>query len=177
MTVLGLLVAAFVIAASYSLRAPEDVSILAKWALAGLLMGAAFLLIEIVFDDPIVRFINNHIVKIMRAGPKNATVVDGEVTWVAEYVLNRNAASTVLLLIPGSLLSAALSNKAVQNVVLAAVVLLIGISTLLSQSGTSTVAFLLSAVVFGTIRCGSPDGKVPPRDRLDYRDDARRSPR
>ena len=149
MTVLGLLVAAFVIAASYSLRAPEDVSILAKWALAGLLMGAAFLLIEIVFDDPIVRFINNHIVKIMRAGPKNATVVDGEVTRVAEYVLNRNAASTVLLLIPGSLLSAALSNKAVQNVVLAAVVLLIGISTLLSQSGTSTVAFLLSAVVFG----------------------------
>src|SRR6185437_12925661 len=51
------LIAAFLIAGSYSLQAPEDVRVLAKCALAGLLTGAAFLLIEIVFDDAIMRFI------------------------------------------------------------------------------------------------------------------------
>ncbi len=148
-TILGLVLAAFLTCASYSLRAPEDVSILAKCALTGLLTGAAFLLIEIVFDDPIMRFINNHVVNIMRAGHKNATVVDGEVTQVAAFVLNRNATSVMLLLIPGFLFTAALSRKAVRNGVLAAVVLLIGLSILLSQSGTSTVAFFLSAAVLG----------------------------
>jgi O-antigen ligase len=148
-TVLGLVVATFLTAASYSLRAPEDVGILAKCALAGLLTGAAFLLIEIVFDDPIMRFINNHIVKVMRVGHKNATVVGGQVTQVAAFVLNRNATSMMLLLIPGALFTAALSSKAVQNGVLAAVVLVIGLAILLSQSGTSTVAFFLSAVVLG----------------------------
>ena len=148
-TVLGLVIAAFSTAASYSLRAPEDASVLAKCALAGLLMGAAFLLIEIVFDDPIMRFINNHIVKVMHAGHKNAKVVGGEVTQVAAFVLNRNATSMMLLLIPGALFTAGLSSKAVQNGVLAAVVLVIGLSILLSQSGTAIMAFFLSAVVLG----------------------------
>jgi hypothetical protein len=148
-TVLGLFIAAFSAAAAYSLRAPEDASVLAKCALAGLLLGAAFLLIEIVFDDPIMRFINNNIVKVMHAGHKNAIVVGGEVTHVAAFVLNRNATSMMLLLIPGALFTAALSSKAVQNRVLAAVVLVIGLSILLSQSGTATMALFLSAVVLG----------------------------
>jgi hypothetical protein len=148
-TVLGLVLAAFLTAASYSLRTPEDVSILAKFALAGLLLGAAFLLIEIVFDDPILRFITNHIVKVLRVGHKNATVVNGEVTKVAAFVLNRNATSVMLLLIPGALFTAALSSRAVQSGALAALLFLIGLSILLSQSATSTVALLLSVVVLG----------------------------
>jgi hypothetical protein len=148
-TVLGLTIAAFLIAGSYSLQAPEDVRVLAKCALAGLLTGAAFLLIEIVFDDAIMRFINNHIVKVMHAGHKNAQVVGGEVTEVSAFVLNRNATSMMLLLIPGALFTAALSSRAMHNGVLASVVLLIGLSILLSQSGTSTMAFFLSAFVLG----------------------------
>ena len=148
-TVLGLTIAAFLIAGSYSLQAPEDVRVLAKCALAGLLTGAAFLLIEIVFDDAIMRFINNHIVKVMHAGHKNAQVVGGEVTEVSAFVLNRNATSMMLLLIPGALFTAALSSRAIHNGVLASVVLLIGLSILLSQSGTSTMAFFLSAFVLG----------------------------
>ena len=147
-TVLGLAIAAFLIAGSYASRAPEDARVLAKCALAGLLMGAAFLLIEIIFDDAIMRFINNHIVKLMHAGHKNAKVVGGEVTQVSAFVLNRNATSMMLLLIPGVLFTAALSSKAAQNRALAAVIFLIGLSILLSQSGTSSMALFLSAFVF-----------------------------
>jgi exopolysaccharide production protein ExoQ len=147
--VLGIAAAAFLIAASYSLRDHEEARALANSALSGLLIGAAFLLIETLFDEPIMRFIDNHIVHIFNAGRKNSKVIDGELIKVSAFVLNRNAASSVLLLVPMLLFTGAPSRKAVRLCLFMALLGLVGISVLLSQSGTSVVALFLGAAVFG----------------------------
>jgi hypothetical protein len=69
-TVLGLAAGAFLIAASYALRTSDEGRVLAFSALAGLMLGAAFLLIEIVFHEPIMRFVSNHIVQLFDITPK-----------------------------------------------------------------------------------------------------------
>jgi O-antigen ligase len=146
-TVLGLAAAAFLIAASYSLRTGADARVLAKSALAGLMLGAVFLLIEISFDEPITRFVNNHIVQLFDVSLKKMKTKNGEVTQVAAFVLNRNVTSLVLLLIPALLLTAALPTTAARRAGLAALVAVTAISTLLSQSGTSVMAFFVGAFV------------------------------
>jgi len=82
-TVLGLAVGAFLIAASYSLRSSDQARVLAKSALAGLLLGAAYLLFEIVFHESVMRFINNHIVQVFQLTPKKMKIENGEVTEIS----------------------------------------------------------------------------------------------
>jgi hypothetical protein len=93
--VLGLVAGAFLIAASYSLCEVDDVRVLAKSALIGLVPGVAFLLIEIAFGEPITRFISNHIVQLFELR-KKAQVVGGEVIKVSAFIVNRNVTSLVL---------------------------------------------------------------------------------
>jgi hypothetical protein len=78
--------------------------VLAKSALAGFLLGAAYLLFEIVFHESVMRFINNHIVQVFQLTPKKMKIEHGEVTEISAFVLNRNVISVVLLLVPGLLL-------------------------------------------------------------------------
>lgn len=147
-TVLGLAAAVFLIAASYAFRTGDEARVLAKSALAGLLLGAVFLLIEISFDEPIMRFVNNHIVQVFNAVPKKATVVNGEVTEVTPSVLNRNVTSLVFLLVPGLLFTLALPASR-RRTGLVALLALTAISVLMSQSGTSVMAFFVGAIVLG----------------------------
>ena len=114
-TVLGLAVGAFLIAASYSLRSSDQARVLAKSALAGLLLGAAYLLFEIVFHESVMRFINNHIVQVFQLTPKKMKIENGEVTEISAFVLKRNVTSIVLLLVPGLLFAAALPTRALQS--------------------------------------------------------------
>lgn len=101
-TVFGLVAAVFLISASYSLREASAARVLAKSALWGLALGIGFLLIELSFGEPIVRFLNNHVVQLFQITPKKIKVVDGEVTKISAFVLNRNVTSLVLLLIRAS---------------------------------------------------------------------------
>ncbi len=146
--VLGLAVSVFLIAASYSLRTGDEACVLAKSALAGLLLGAVFLLIEIIFDEPIVRFVNNHIVQLFEITPKKMKIEHGEVTKVSAFVLNRNVTSLVLLLVPGLLFTLVLAASR-RRTGFAVLLAITAISVLLSQSGTSVVAFFVGALVLG----------------------------
>jgi hypothetical protein len=146
-TVLGLAVGVFLLAASYSLRTGADARVLAKSALAGLMLGAVFLLIEISFHEPVMRFVNNHLVQLFDITPKKMKIDHGEVTEVSAFVLNRNVTSLVLLLIPGLLLTAALPTALARRAALAALVAVTAISALLSESGTSVMAFFVGALV------------------------------
>jgi len=145
--VLGLAVAVFVIAASYCLRSDADARVLAKSALIGLLIGAAFLLVELAFDEPIMRFVNNNIVQLLDINPKKAKVVHGEVTHLSAFILNRNVTSLVLLLIPALLFTLALTVGTVRRVGLVALVAATATCVLISESGTSVVAFFVGALV------------------------------
>jgi O-antigen ligase len=145
--VLGLAAGVFLLAASYSLRAGADARVLAKSALAGLMLGAVFLLIEISFHEPVMRFVNNHLVQLFDITPKKMKIDRGEVTEVSAFVLNRNITSLVLLLIPGLLLTAALPTTLARRAALAALIAVTAISALLSESGTSVMAFFVGALV------------------------------
>jgi exopolysaccharide production protein ExoQ len=147
--VLGLVVAAFLVASSFTLHAAAEARVLAKSALAGLLLGVTFLLIELAFDGPVKRFVTNNIVQLFDLNPKKAEVVNGEVTEVSAFLLNRNVTSLVLLLIPGLLFTAALAARAARHAVLAGLTLAAATCVLVSESGTSLVAFSLGAAVLG----------------------------
>jgi O-antigen ligase len=147
-TVLGLAVGAFLIAASYALRTGDEARVLAISALAGLMLGAAFLLIEIIFDEPIVRFVSNHIVQLFEITPKKMKIEHGEVAKISAFVLNRNVTSLVLLLVPGLLFTLALAASR-RRTGFAALLAITAISVLLSQSGTSVMAFFVGALVLG----------------------------
>ncbi len=147
-TVLGLAAGAFLIAASFSLLAVDDARLLARSALLGLMPGVAFLLIEIAFDEPITRFISNHIAHVF-ALRKKAHVEGGEVTKIAAFILNRNATSFVLLLIPFLLFMGALATARRSLVGFVALLVAAAICVLLSQSGTSIMAFFVGALVLG----------------------------
>ncbi len=146
-TTLGLSAAVLFLAASFSLRDAREVRVLATSALAGLLLGVGFLLIELLFDEPIARFVNNHIVQLFDVSPKKIKTANGEVVKIAASVLNRNATGVVLLLIPCLLLTTALSTTRARR---ASLVVLIGFAAaavLLSESGTSIVAFFAGGFV------------------------------
>ena len=146
-TVLGLAAGAFLIAASYSLRSSDQARLSAKFALAGLLLGAAYLLFEIVFHESVMRFINNHIVQVFQLTPKKMKIEHGEVTEISAFVLNRNVISVVLLLVPGLLFTAALPTRASRRAGIPALIVVTAIATLLSESGTSVMAVFLGALV------------------------------
>ena len=122
---------------------------LAKSALIGLVPGVAFLLIEVIFDEPITRFISNHVVLLFKLTPKKVELEGGEVTKVSAFILNRNVTSLVLLLVPLLLFIWALAKGRRRRVGLAALIAATAICILLSQSGTSVVALFVGALVLG----------------------------
>jgi hypothetical protein len=146
-TVLGLIAAVILIGASHSLRSGSEGRVLAKWALLGLICGLGFLLIEITFDEPIARFVNNHIVQVFTLSPKKIKIVAGEVTQVAPFELNRNATSLVLLLLPGLLFTGSLATTAARRASLITLTLATAAAVVCSQSGTSVVAFFVGGLV------------------------------
>ncbi|HUU66984.1 MAG TPA: O-antigen ligase family protein [Methyloceanibacter sp.] len=147
---LGLLAAGFLVAASVMLRDPRQIRVLAKSALAGLLFGVAFLLIELAFDEPVKRFVANHGFRLFDLAPKKVVIVNGEIVKVKASVLNRNVTSLVLLLIPGLLFAGALPARLWRQGLLAVLVVAAAICVFISESGTSIVAFVLSAAVLGS---------------------------
>jgi O-antigen ligase len=148
-SVLGVSAASFLLAASYSLRSAEEARVLARSALIGLLPGIAFLLVELFFDQPITRFLTNHVARLFDINPKKANVVGGEVTKVSVFLLNRNVTSLVLLLVPCLLFMTAFAASGMRRLGLGALIVATALCVLSSQSGTSVVAFFVGGLVYG----------------------------
>lgn len=148
-SVLLVTLAAFLIATSFALRINADARVLAKWSLFGLLLGIGYLLIEFIFDEPIMRFVDNHVVQLFKAGPKNAKIVNGSVVKLHSFILNRNVTSLVMLL--ASSLFFVLTLETARGRRTAAGLLIFGavVCVLLSNSGTSTVALFVGVAVLG----------------------------
>jgi hypothetical protein len=144
-TVLGLAFGVVLLASPSMLRTAEEARVLTKSALAGLLLGGAFLLIELVSHQATSRFINNHIVQLFDLARKKVQIENGEVTKMAGFILNRNVTSLVLLLVPSLLFSTALAAGRTRLACIAALVAGAGLCVLLSQSGTSVLPFFARA--------------------------------
>ena len=93
------------------------------------------------------RFLDNHVVHLFNASPKKAKVVNGEVTRVKDFVLNRNVTSLVMLLIPGMFFTSNLATVRARRGFLGALVVGALACVLLSQSGTSVVALIVGGAV------------------------------
>jgi exopolysaccharide production protein ExoQ len=146
-TVLLLSTAAFFVSASFSLCSADEARVLAKSALAGLLFGAAILLVEIVFDAPLLRFLSNHVVPLITLTPKKVVVTNGKITSVARFVLNINVASLIMLFVPSLMFTAALASTKTKMVALGSLIAVTAACVFLSESGTSAVAFIVGGVV------------------------------
>ena len=111
--------------------------------LAGLSAGLAFILIELVTDRAITRFLYN-VFPFMRAGPKNLFMVDGKVVRISNFELNRNLGVLLLLLWPGLLCMWKLRAR------LKPALLFLGVTAavLLSPHETSQIALAASVVTF-----------------------------
>lgn len=111
--------------------------------LAGLIAGLIFILVELVTDRALTRFLYN-VLPFTRPGPKNLVVVDGKVVRIADFEMNRNVAVLLLLLWPALLCLRQL------RATLTAVLLFLGVAAaiLLSQHETSKIALGVSAIAF-----------------------------
>jgi O-antigen ligase len=115
----------------------------ARAFLAGLSAGLAFILIELVTDRAITRFLYN-VFPFTRAGPKNLVMVEGKVVGISDFELNRNLGVLLLLLWPGLLCMWRLRARLKQTF------LFLGVTAavLLSPHETSKIAVAASAVTF-----------------------------
>ena len=111
--------------------------------LAGLSAGLVFILIELVTDRALTRFLYNAL-PFTRPGPKNLVVSKGKVIRISAFELNQNVAVLLLLLWPALLCLRKLS------LTRASAMLFVGAAAaiLLSQHETSKIALSVSALTF-----------------------------
>jgi O-antigen ligase len=120
---------------------------LASGVVIGLLGGAAILMFEAVLGQPMKRFLAS-IVAILQPGPKHAKVVDGWVTEIGLYTLNRGFAVLILLLWPALLLLKRLALGDGSRFVAGALAAITAVGVASSAHETSMIALALSAIAF-----------------------------
>lgn len=143
--------ATFALVAYFIAARPASLRRVALFAVAGLLAGLGILLIELVLDQPIWRFVHNNFPDLAGRPIKNVDAVNGKIVAVAIYLSNRNAADVVMLFWPAILLAAALPGlwRIAARFVLTA---LVATCALISESQTSMVALGLGLIIFAMAR-------------------------
>jgi hypothetical protein len=119
----------------------------ARAFLAGLVAGLAFLVIELLTDRALTRFLYNTL-PFARPGPKNIKLSDGQVVRIARFELDHNVAVLLLLVWPGLLALRRVKGKlwpALLSIVSAAAILLSTHETSKIALGASAVAFIVAS--------------------------------
>lgn len=120
---------------------------LARGALIGILVGAAFLLIEILSGQWIKRTVFN-LLPWIRPDPKHVIVTDGRVTRIGAYVLNRSFAVLCLSLWPALMIARASLPAPAARLVAGLLVACTTIGIFASVHETSMLAIAFSALAF-----------------------------
>jgi O-antigen ligase len=115
--------------------------------LTAALAGSGFLLIEILTDQGLKRLFFS-LVALARPDPKHIQVVDGWVTQVNAYMLNRNMAALCLALWPAFLIARTLFPTQKAKFLCAALLVMAGVSILGSEHETSMLALVLAVLAF-----------------------------
>jgi O-antigen ligase len=111
--------------------------------LAGLSAGLVFILVELLTDRALTRFLYNAL-PFTRPGPKNLVLSKGQVTRISAFELDHNVAVLLLLLWPGLLAMRKLTAGLWSVLVSAAA----AVAILLSTHETSKIALGVSALTF-----------------------------
>ena len=143
--------ATFALVAYFIAARPASLRRVALFAVAGLLAGLGILLIELVLDQPIWRFVHNNFPDLAGGSRKHVNEVDGKIVGAATYLTNRSAADVVMLFWPAILLAAALPGvwRIAARLALTALVVT---CALISESQTSMVALGLGLIIYAIAR-------------------------
>jgi hypothetical protein len=109
--------------------------------------GAIFLLVEVVLDQPIARFVGTWI-PLLRPDSKHAVIVDGRVVSIGEYRLNRNVAVLCLFLFPALLAARTALPTSLWRVAGVALVAVTALSVFQSEHETSMLALIFAGLTF-----------------------------
>ncbi len=120
---------------------------LQRAALAAILIGIAFITVEVFTDQGIKRTLFNFL-PFARPDPKHIRVVDDEVVGIGSYVLNRNMATMMFALWPGLLMLRTVSGTRWMLLLGVPVVVLVATTICHSEHETSMIAIALSCVAF-----------------------------
>ena len=128
---------------------------LQKAAIVAVTAGAVFLLIEVLTDQAIRRFIFS-MLPFARPPPKHIKIVDGDVVGIGAYVLNRNMAALSLVLWPVLLMLRTLLDG--RRALAAGVALLATslVAVLNSEHETSMLAVIAACVAFAGMWVAAP---------------------
>ena len=122
---------------------------LARWALAGLLVGAGLLLADLLLDQALWIYIHNQIPG-LTSEVKKGVVRDGELIRASKaFHLNRNVAALAIMLCPAGLLLWRALDGARRIVGLGLLVALTAATVAVSESQTSMVALGVGGLVLG----------------------------
>lgn len=137
----------FVVAVAASIGWPDVESDLlarvAKALVLAVFVGSVFLVIEVLWNEPIQRFIYS-IAAGTRAASKHIRVEDGWVTDIASYVLNRNIAVLNFALWPALLMLSKLLPRRPALLIGSGLAATAAIATFASQHETSMLSFLFA---------------------------------
>ncbi len=109
--------------------------------------GAVFLAIELVFEQPIKRFVVS-VLPMLRPAKKHIAVDDGWVQEIGQYVLNRNVAMLSLMLWPFFLMTRDSFAPRSARLVAAGVFVLTAAAVFHSQHETSMIALVAASITF-----------------------------
>jgi O-antigen ligase len=126
----------------------ERLERLSRAVVTAVMLGAAYLAIEVWLDQPIQRALMN-MLPFIKPSAKHAVVADGRVVAINDYMLNRNVAVLVLMLWPAWLLMRSLSAAPRARLVVVGLLALSAAAVFGSEHETSMLALIFSAATFG----------------------------
>ncbi|MFM9851067.1 MAG: O-antigen ligase family protein [Hyphomicrobiaceae bacterium] len=150
-----LLVTAHLAITGLSTVSDEVLDRLQKAAVIAVMAGAVFLLIEVLTDQAIKRFIFS-LLPFARPPPKHTKVVDGEVVEIGAYILNRNMAALCLVLGPVLLMLRTLLDARRTLIAGLALVAVSFVAVLRSEHETSMIAMVLACAAFAGMVVAAP---------------------
>ncbi len=152
----GLIVAVVTLAADAIPRLRQDIAAkLCRAILIAVGIGAVFLAIEVLFQQPIRRLAGS-LLPFLRPPPKHAAVADGWISSIALYTLNRNLAVLNLVLWPALLILRS-SVEAGRARILAGMALFVAaVAMFRSEHETSMLALMAGCLVFAGMTFAAP---------------------
>ena len=138
----------FAAARAADMADPRQIRRAAVAYVAGVVLGALYLTLELLTHGAVTRAIMNFISVLQPASPKHVTIVDGVVTKISLNQFNQKATSLILQLWPALLMLSHLEGLAKRNAIVVSYFVIISTPILLSEHDSSKVALLVSTVAF-----------------------------
>lgn len=125
----------------------ETLSRLATAMAGAACLGLAYLMIEVLLDQPIARLVTT-LLPFIRPDPKHAKVVDGQVVSIGDYMLNRNLAVLCLVIFPVALAARTVLARKYWQVMVAVAFTAAAVTVFNSAHETSMLALTFAGVTF-----------------------------